>query len=218
VGADPNLVTETLEIVFDREERVDPATREGLRAALRAAPEDVDGAVDGLVAAGHLVEDGGALRLTSSGRDRAVVAVRRHRLTERLLLDVIGLDWWKVHHEAERWGGVISDEVEQRLVDLLGDPGTCPHGNPIPGSRNRPDQREAIRLDRAPAGPVHVVRITEELEADDEALRLLERCGFVPGRDAELKGASSGGVEVAGAVTDETLPPHVAAQTYVAPR
>ena len=216
--ADPSLVTETLEIVFDRDERADAATRDGLRSTLRADDEDVDAAVDELVAEGDLVDDEGALRLTPPGRHRAVVAVRRHRLTERLLLDVIGLEWWKVHHEAERWEGVVSDEIEQRLVDLLGDPGTCPHGNPIPGSRNRPDQRAAIRLDAAPTGPVHVVRITEELEADDEALRLLERCGFMPGRDAELKATGRDGVEVAGTVTDALLPPHVAAQTYVAPR
>ena len=165
-----------------------------------------------------MAETAQGLRLTDSGLDLAVEAVRRHRLTERLLADVIGLDWWKVHHEAERWEGVISDEVEKRLVEVLGDPGTCPHGNPIPGSANRPEHPDAVRLDQAPAGPVYIVRITEELETDDEALRLLERCGFIPGRDAELKACGDHGVEVAGTVTDATLPPYVAAQTYVAPR
>ena len=218
MGADPNLVTESLEILLDREERGEPATRDALRAGLRAEPGAVDAALDELRDTGSLIEEDGVLRLTDDGRRGAVVAVRRHRLTERLLLDVIGLDWWKVHHEAERWEGVISDEVEKRLIEILDDPGTCPHGNPIPGSANRPVHPDAVRLDRAPVGPVHVVRITEELEADDEALRLLERCGFVPGRDAELKQASEHGVEVAGSVADAALPPHVAAQTYVAPR
>jgi DtxR family transcriptional regulator, Mn-dependent transcriptional regulator len=218
VAADPNLVTETLEILLDREERDEPATRAGLRDGLRAEPGGVDAAVDELCASGSLLEEEGRLRLTDVGRDRAFVAVRRHRLTERLLADVIGLDWWKVHHEAERWEGVISDEVEKRLVEVLGDPGTCPHGNPIPGSSNRPAHPDAVRLDRAPLGPVHVVRITEELEADDEALRLLERCGFIPGRDAELKESGSFGVEVAGSVADATLPTRIASHTYVAPR
>ena len=215
---DANVVTETLELLLDRRERGEPATRGDLEHALRAEPGAVDLAVDHLVAEGDLRDAVAGLRLTDSGLDRAVEAVRRHRLTERLLADVIGLDWWKVHHEAERWEGVLSDEVEKRLVELLGDPGTCPHGNPIPGSSNRPEHPDAVRLDRAPAGPVHIVRITEELEADDEALRLLERCGFVPGRDAELKGAGPDGVEVAGTVADATLPPHVATHTYVAPR
>ena len=60
--------------------------------------------------------------------------VRRHRLAERLLVDVIGLEWEKVHKEADRWEHAISADVEEKLVLLLGDPATCPHGNPIPGS------------------------------------------------------------------------------------
>ena len=59
--------------------------------------------------------------------------VRKHRLAERLLTDIIGLPWEKAHLEAGRWEHVISDEVEARLVELLGHPTTCPHGNPIPG-------------------------------------------------------------------------------------
>jgi DtxR family transcriptional regulator, Mn-dependent transcriptional regulator len=218
VTPEVSVVTETLEILLDRRDRGEPATRDGLTTALAAEPGAIAAAIEQLVADGAVVEEPGGLRLTEAGLARAVEAVRRHRLTERLLADVIGLDWWKVHHEAERWEGVISDEVEKRLVDVLGDPGTCPHGNPIPGSSNRPDHPDAVRLDRAPPGPVHVVRITEELEGDDGALRLLERCGFLPGRDAELKRAGDEGVEVAGTRSDATLPPHVAAQTYVAPR
>ena len=215
---DANVVTEILEILLDRRERGEAATREGLRTGLPVEAGATDLAVDHLVGAGELTETADGLWLTETGLDRAVEAVRRHRLTERLLADVIGLDWWKVHHEAERWEGVISDEVEKRLVELLGDPGTCPHGNPIPGSANRPEHPDAVRLDRAPVGPVHVVRITEELESDDGALRLLERCGFLPGRDAELKVGGEQGVEVAGTRADATLPPHVASHTYVAPR
>ena len=70
------------------------------------------------------------------GRALAEKVVRKHRLAERLLVDVIGLEWHKVHREAGRWEHVISDDVEARLVELLGDPATCPHGNPIPGSHS----------------------------------------------------------------------------------
>ena len=218
MSVDANVVTESLELLLDREERDESATPELLAAALAVEPVAVDLAVTHLVSEGAVVAGRDGIRLTGPGRALAVEVVRRHRLTERLLLDVIGVEWSRVHHEAERWEGVISDDVEARLVELLGDPGTCPHGNPIPGSSNRPAHPDAVRLDRAPLGPVHVVRITEELEADDEALRLLERCGFIPGRDAELKESGSFGVEVAGSVADATLPAHIATQTYVAPR
>lgn len=214
---DPNAVTESLEILLDRHDRGDPCTADDLVALLPYDAAEGDRVIADLHRRGALASASGPLELTPHGYELAQVSVRRHRLTERLLLDVIGLDWWKVHHEAERWEGVISEDVEAQLIDLLEDPGTCPHGNPIPGSANRPDQSAAVRLDAAPVGPVRVVRITETLEADDEALQLLEQCGFIPGRDAEVKQHQSGWVEVAGSVHDAALPPHVASHTYVLP-
>ncbi|MDX1659909.1 MAG: iron dependent repressor, metal binding and dimerization domain protein [Nitriliruptorales bacterium] len=152
----------------------------------------------------------------ADGRDDA--ELRRHALAERLLSDVIGLEWSKVHREAERWEHVISGEVEERIVELLSDPGTCPHGNPIPFSKNQPDQSDAVALADAPLGLVEVIRIAEELEGDEAAMVQLEQCGFVPGRLAEVVGKRDGRVEIVGAVADAVLPPHVAAQTYVEPR
>ena len=73
------------------------------------------------------------LELTAEGRSRAVRVMRKHRLAERLLIDVIGLDWEKVHDEACRWEHVISEDVERRLVELLNAPTESPYGNPIPG-------------------------------------------------------------------------------------
>lgn len=212
---DPNAVTEALEVLLDRADRDRSCTVDDLGASLPVGVGEVAAVVRDLEARGALIVDAGVLRLTAGGRELADTAVRRHRLTERLLADVIGLDWWKVHHEAERWEGVISDDVEACLVDVLDDPGTCPHGNPIPGSRHRPDQSDAVRLDEAPVGPVVVVRITETLEADDEALQLLEGCGFLPDRHGEIKARQDGWIEVAGSVRDAALPPHIAAHTYV---
>src|SRR3954453_13510847 len=83
---------------------------------------------------GYLELEGRHITPTPQGRRRAESVVRKHRLAERLLTDVIGLDWHKAHVEAGRWEHVISDEVEAHLVTLLGNPTTCPHGNPIPGS------------------------------------------------------------------------------------
>src|ERR1700742_4763837 len=83
---------------------------------------------------GYVRTSGRALQLTESGRSVAQSVVRKHRLAERLLTDIIGLPWEKAHLEAGRWEHVISDEVEARLIEILGHPTTCPHGNPIPGS------------------------------------------------------------------------------------
>src|SRR5579859_1753965 len=83
---------------------------------------------------GYVEVKGRSLLLTNRGRDVAESVVRKHRLAERLLTDIIGLPWEKAHMEAGRWEHVISDEVEALLVERLGHPTTCPHGNPIPGT------------------------------------------------------------------------------------
>jgi DtxR family transcriptional regulator, Mn-dependent transcriptional regulator len=217
-GVPEGLVTEVLELLFEHAERTEPVTVDRLAARLPVPAAQIEQVLGRLADRADLevAEDG--VRLTAGGFARATAAVRRHRLTERFLLEVIGLEWWKVHHEAERWEAALTDETEARLLELLGDPGTCPHGNPIPGSSKRPHHPDAVPLAEAPLGPVHVVRITEMLEADDEALQLLQSCGFVPGRDAEVKAHEDGWVEVAGTVHDAALPPHVATHTYVAPR
>lgn len=154
--------------------------------------------------------DDRSLRLTSEGRRIATSVVRRHRLAERLLLDVIGLEWEKVHKEAARWEHVISDDVETRLVALLGDPATCPHGNPIPGSSRTPPGGPTVPLAGAPEGRFTVRRISERLETDDGALRLLVELDLVPGRSATVAGRTSAGVEVETAGGTRVVPQRVA--------
>jgi DtxR family transcriptional regulator, Mn-dependent transcriptional regulator len=212
------LITEVLEVLLEQDATGRPVAIEELVERLPVPEQDVDGALRDLLTDGTAQVAGDGVGLTAAGRERAQVAVRRHRLTERFLADVLGLEWWKVHHEAARLDGMLSADLEARVLELLDDPGTCPHGNPIPGSANQPDHPDAVRLADAPLGPVHVVRITETLEGDDEALQLLQNCGFVPGRDAEVKEDRNGWCLVAGTVRDAALPPHVAAHTYVAPR
>lgn len=146
---------------------------------------------------------------------RARALVRRRALVERLLFDVLGVAWWKVHREAMRFDAQMGEEVIESIAQVLDEPGTCPHGNPIPGSRNAPDQSLAVRLRDAPVGAVEVVRIGAILEHDDEALQLLENCGFMPGRYAEIKRWRDGWGEIAGSVRDAALPPHITAHTFV---
>jgi DtxR family Mn-dependent transcriptional regulator len=123
-----------------------------------------------------------------------------------------------VHALTSRWERLVDTEVEDRIIDLLGDPGTCPHGNPIPGSANQPHYPDAMLLDDAPVGPCRVVRVTQTIVDDDEALQLLEMCGFIPGREGEIKSRRDGWVEVAGTVHDAALPPRMARHVIVAPR
>ncbi len=217
-----SLVTEVLEILLEQHELGAPVPAATIASRLPVDAGLVDAAISRLLEEGTATVVGDAseerVALSAAGLPAAFTAVRRHRLTERLLSDVIGLEWWKVHHEAERWHGVVSGDVEAKLIELLGDPGTCPHGNPIPGSGNAPEDADAVLLADAPVGPVQVLRITETLEGDDEALQLLQSCGFLPGKHAEIQRHERGWIQVAGAYHDAAIPPHVAAHTYVAPR
>jgi DtxR family Mn-dependent transcriptional regulator len=163
--------------------------------------------------------DDRSLRLTPKGRELATTVVRRHRLAERLLVDVIGLEWEKVHKEAARWEHAISADVEEKLIELLGDPATCPHGNPIPGSARAADHAAAhgptTTLSRAAIGPIEVVRIGERIEVDDAALRLLADAALIPGRRAEVIDAGAQGVRVRTDAGEHVVPSAIADLTYV---
>src|SRR3972149_8988879 len=102
---------------------------------------------DGLVQVNERKE----IRLTVTGQEVAERTVRRHRLSERLLTDMLGLDWHKAHEEACRFEHAISPEVEEKISNALGGPTTCPHGNPIPGSGAEVVEA-AIPLDQFEAG------------------------------------------------------------------
>lgn len=213
-----HLATEVLEVLIENDEARLATSRDELVRRLPDSAEDIASAIGSLVAAGIASTRDHLVQLTEDGRDRAFRRVRRHRLTARLLSDVIGIPWWKVHGMTSEWERLVDDEVEGRIVDLLGDPGTCPHGNPIPGSANQPHFPDAMLLDDAPIGPCRIVRVTQTLVDDAEALQLLELSGFLPGTEGEIKSRRGGWVEVAGTVRDAALPPHMARHVVVAPR
>ena len=118
----------------------------------------------------------------------AQTVLRKHRLAERLLVDVIGLPWHLVHDEAGRWEHVMSDEVMTRLVQILGDPATCPHGNPIPGSATVLETLRAQMplAEIEPGQRVRFERLGEEIELDGTTLRYLDEAGFIPGAAATV--------------------------------
>jgi DtxR family Mn-dependent transcriptional regulator len=142
----------------------------------------------------------GSIKLTTAGLDLAERVVRRHRLAERFLTDMLGLSWAEAHKEAGRWEHVMSDSVEAAMNRVLGSPTTCPHGNPIPGSRYvAPD---AHRLSELSVGAAFTVsRIPEELEFTPGLLEFLEASALLPGRDGVVTAASPDGtmtVEIGG--------------------
>jgi DtxR family Mn-dependent transcriptional regulator len=132
---------------------------------------------------GYIEIRGRSLTLTDKGRSVAESVVRKHRLAERLLTDIIGLPWDKAHIEAGRWEHVISDDVEARLVEVLGHPTTCPHGNPIPGSGTMPP-KVSMLSDSRQGDHVRLERVTEMIEIDQNSLSYLSDHGFVPGTEA----------------------------------
>ena len=134
----------------------------------------------------------GTVSLTESGRGLAEQVVRRHRLAERFLTDILGLSWAEAHHEAGKWEHVLSAPVEEAINRLLNDPTTCPHGNPIPGSRY--EAPDAIALaDLAVGGDFTVSRIPEELEFTPGLLEFLEDSQITPGRTGRVEAASPDG-------------------------
>jgi len=147
-----------------------------------------------------VVTDGTIISLTTEGQDLAVSVVRRHRLAERFLTDMLGLSWTDAHHEAGKWEHVISPVVERALVRVLGEPTTCPHGNPIPGSGYKePDTRHLA--DVSVGAGFTVNRITEELEFEPGLLEFLEESALMPGNRGVVTAASPDGtvtVEVSG--------------------
>jgi DtxR family Mn-dependent transcriptional regulator len=156
-----------------------------------------------------------SLHLTDKGRNLATTVVRRHRLAERLLTDVIGLEWEKVHREASRWEHAISADVEEKLVQLLGDPATCPHGNPIPGSKHTPQKQPVISLANARPGAVTVARISEKLELSDDGLKLVADARLMPGCSATIVERTAKGIQVTTTTGEHVVPTSVAEQLYV---
>lgn len=129
---------------------------------------------------GLVTVDGTLIELTRAGEALAQRVVRRHRLAERLLTDILHLPWAEAHHEAGKWEHVISDTVEAAMVKVLGDPTTCPHGNPIPGSSY--ESEEMVPLSSIASGAEFtVLRIPEELEFTPGTLEFLEAVNLVPG-------------------------------------
>ncbi|TBN57587.1 metal-dependent transcriptional regulator [Glaciihabitans arcticus] len=178
---------------------------------------------DGLV----VVEGDRHLELTTAGRSKAVHVLRKHRLAERLLHDVIGLDWAYVHDEACRWEHVMSEQVERRVLEMLDHPKESPYGNPIPGLEELGDEAAPAFMDGVvnlvervggSSEPVSAVirRLGEPVQFEPELLQQLRTAGVMPGADARVSAAGSYVfVEVDGYGEGLELPNEVAVHIFV---
>ncbi len=207
---------EYLENILEIEEEGTRVMRARLVERLGISAAAVSETVNRLAEQGYLeVESDRTVTLTDKGRTLATKVMRRHRLAERLLIDVIGLEWEKVHREADRWEHVISDDVEEKLIELLGDPATCPHGNPIPGSKRERRVEPTVPLAGLTEGAVTVNRISEKLELDDEGLRFVAKARLIPGCTATISARVDDGIRVTTATGEFTVPVRVAEQLHV---
>ena len=169
---------EYAEAIWELEEAGIPVLQARIARWLGVSPASVSEMIRRMQAEG-LVDIGDEVRLTEEGRHLAAVVVRRHRLAERFLSEVLKLPWAKVHAEAEVWETMISDDVEQAMWAVMDDPKTCPHGNPIPGAGYAPPSMKPLaemELDET----LVLERISEELELDSEMMRFLDENDLRP--------------------------------------
>ncbi|TGO03788.1 metal-dependent transcriptional regulator [Serinibacter arcticus] len=177
---------------------------------------------DGLV----VVTDDRHLELTPLGYERAMHVMRKHRLAERLLVDVIGLDWAHVHEEACRWEHVMSEQVEARLLTLLDHPTHDPYGNPIPGLDELGDITaepflsgvgSIVQAVTSGRSEVEIKRIGEPLQVDVELLRRFEEASVRPGTTvAVTREGSTLTLRAAGSDVVLDLPTELAKHVFVA--
>tara|TARA_A100000164_G_C21915091_1_gene777825 strand:- start:1512 stop:2183 length:672 start_codon:yes stop_codon:yes gene_type:complete len=143
--------------------------------------------------AGLVLIDGTEISLSVKGSRLAKQVVRRHRLAERFLTDILGLSWAEAHHEAGKWEHVVSPRVEAAFLRLLEDPTTCPHGNPIPGSDYQTPKGTSALAAISVGNRFVIERIPEELEFQPGLLEFLEESNLIPGENGTVTAVSPDG-------------------------
>ena len=185
---------EYLQIMFWLEEAGLPITGANIARAMQLSPPTVHEMIGRLERDGYVTRAADkSLTFTDSGREQAEAVVRRHRLIERFLTDVLGVPWDEVHEEAERLEHAMSPVLEERMRAAIGDATTCPHGHPIVEGAREPG---VLLADVEPGASVHVLRFENEAE---ELLHYLKESGLHPGLDGELESSDDDEVVVASA-------------------
>lgn len=186
---------EYLEAVYELEEEGRQILQARIGERLGLAAATVSEGVKRLIADGYVtVEDKHELRLTTTGREVAETLVRRHRLAERMLTDILGIPWHLCHEQAEDWEKVMTSEVEQAILEKLEGEPTCPHGNPIPGAPNSIEWSQLKPVAAMASGESgRLTRLLEDVELDHDVLKYLEDKNLMPGRHLRLVASAPDG-------------------------
>ena len=182
----PQGAQEYLECIFEMEEEGADILQARLSERLGVTPATVSQAVRRLVTEGLIEMDGRKIHLSKAGLELATPLVRRHRLAERLLTDMLGIPWYRAHAEAHDWEHVISPEVEQKILDKTGAT-TCPHGNPIPGMTPPYVRADLVPLTELAEGEEGVLSLlTEDVELVTDILKYFQDTGLMPGATVKV--------------------------------
>jgi DtxR family Mn-dependent transcriptional regulator len=174
-------IQEYLEAIYSMQDEGKTVIGVRLAERMRVAPSTVTATLQRMATAGLiLLSPHKEVLFTRAGLDLARIIIRRHRLTERFLTDILGLEWHEAHEEAVRFEHALSPRMEQRIIKLLNNPTRCPHGNPIPGLALRAPRNRMVLADTAPGDDLQIERISEEAEVDPQLLAFLQRNGLVP--------------------------------------
>jgi DtxR family Mn-dependent transcriptional regulator len=183
-----HTVQEYLEAIYSMLDEGKQAIGARLAERLRRTPATVTVTLRGMVAQGLVtLTPQKEVRFTPHGFRIARAVIRRHRLTERFLTDILGFEWHEAHEEAMRFEHAISPRTEQRIIHLLHNPTRCPHGNPIPGLAPYPPRNRMVLAQAAPGARLVIERISEEAEVDPDLLAFLQRNSLVPDAFLEVQ-------------------------------
>ena len=214
----PQGAQEYLEAIFEMEEEGARIQQARIAKRMGVSPAAVSEQVRRLEKDGLISITGREIRLSDEGRETATPLVRRHRLAERLLTDILGIPWHRAHEEADKWEHVISPEVEERILAKTG-ASTCPHGNPIPGLEPPYDRAKLVTLADLGEGQRGVLSLlTEDVELVTGVLAYFEEHHLMPGATVRVRSVSPDGtlaLEVDGEFA--SLGPHLADNLWVMP-
>jgi DtxR family Mn-dependent transcriptional regulator len=215
-------VEDYLKAIYDLERGAQPATTNEIALRLAISPASVSGMVRRLADQGLIThEPYRGVRLTEDGRRAALRTLRRHRILECYLTEVLGYPWDRVHDEAEQLEHAASEELIERMATALGDPSHDPHGAPIPSREGEVDETALRALADTPVG--ERVRVRQVMDKDAERLRYLAELGIRPGamlrilERAPFDGPITLGVGPSGGGVTRVIGPQLAEQVFVEP-
>ena len=215
-------VEDYLKAIYDLERGEQPATTNEIALRLAVSPASVSGMVRRLADQGLIThEPYRGVRLTEDGRRAALRTLRRHRILECYLTEVLGYPWDRVHDEAEQLEHAASEELIERMATALGDPSHDPHGAPIPSREGEVDETALRALADTPVG--ERVRVRQVMDKDAERLRYLAELGIRPGamlrilERAPFDGPITLGVGPSGGGVTRVIGPQLAEQVFVEP-